>query len=102
MLGRRAAATIRRAPPLETLIHPITRREFLPSAGALGTTVLSLGHSAPAGAQTASGKMHSWPLNTPRSSRRDGTAIRQIFGRSGEVWLPESGTELVTVIRAAA
>ena len=30
---------------------------------------------------------------------RDGTAIRQILGRPGEVWLPESGTEHVTVIR---
>ena len=30
---------------------------------------------------------------------RDGTLIRQILGRSGEVWLPESGTEHISVIR---
>jgi virginiamycin B lyase len=30
---------------------------------------------------------------------RDGTNIRQILGRKGEVWLPESGTEHITVIR---
>jgi virginiamycin B lyase len=32
---------------------------------------------------------------------RPGTAIRQILGRPGEVWLPESGTEHITVIRSA-
>lgn len=32
---------------------------------------------------------------------RDGANVRQILGRSGEVWLPESGTEHVTVIRTA-
>ena len=31
---------------------------------------------------------------------RPGTRIRQILGRPGEVWLPESGTEHITVIRA--
>jgi virginiamycin B lyase len=30
---------------------------------------------------------------------RPGTSIRQILGRPGEVWLPESGTEHITVIR---
>jgi virginiamycin B lyase len=30
---------------------------------------------------------------------RDSTNIRQILGRKGEVWLPESGTEHITVIR---
>ena len=30
---------------------------------------------------------------------RDGVGIRQILGRKGEVWLPESGTEHITVIR---
>jgi virginiamycin B lyase len=30
---------------------------------------------------------------------RDATNIRQILGRSGEVWLPESGTEHISVIR---
>jgi virginiamycin B lyase len=32
---------------------------------------------------------------------RPGTNIRQIHGRAGEVWLPESGTEHITVIRTA-
>ena len=32
---------------------------------------------------------------------RDGTNIRQILGRPGEVWLPESGTETISVIRTA-
>jgi virginiamycin B lyase len=32
---------------------------------------------------------------------REGTRIRQILGRKGEVWFPESGTEHVTVIRTA-
>ena len=32
---------------------------------------------------------------------RAGAAIRQILGRPGEVWLPESGTEHITVIRTA-
>jgi virginiamycin B lyase len=32
---------------------------------------------------------------------REGTRIRQILGRKGEVWFPESGTEYVTVIRTA-
>lgn len=27
--------------------------------------------------------------------------VRQILGRPGEVWLPESGTEHITVIRTA-
>jgi virginiamycin B lyase len=32
---------------------------------------------------------------------RAGTNIRQILGRPGEVWLPESGTEFISVIRTA-
>lgn len=32
---------------------------------------------------------------------RAGTNIRQILGRHGEVWLPESGTETISVIRTA-
>ena len=32
---------------------------------------------------------------------RTGTDIRQILGRAGEVWLPESGTEFISVIRTA-
>jgi len=30
---------------------------------------------------------------------REGAGIRQILGRHGEVWLPESGTEYISVIR---
>jgi len=30
---------------------------------------------------------------------RANAAVRQILGRPGEVWLPESETEFVTVIR---
>jgi virginiamycin B lyase len=33
---------------------------------------------------------------------REGAAVRQINGRPGEVWLPESGTEHLSVIRSAA
>ena len=32
---------------------------------------------------------------------REGAGIRQILGRPGEVWLPESGTEHISVIRTA-
>jgi virginiamycin B lyase len=32
---------------------------------------------------------------------REGAGVRQILGRKGEVWLPESGTETITVIRTA-
>ncbi len=32
---------------------------------------------------------------------REATGIRQILGRPGEVWLPESGTEHISVIRSA-
>ena len=31
----------------------------------------------------------------------DNAGVRQIYGRAGEVWLPESGTEHITVIRSA-
>jgi virginiamycin B lyase len=34
-------------------------------------------------------------ISLPRAN----AAVRQILGRPGEVWLPESGTEFVTVIR---
>ena len=30
---------------------------------------------------------------------REAANVRQILGRAGEVWLPESGTEHLTVIR---
>jgi len=30
---------------------------------------------------------------------RANAAVRQILGRPGEVWLPERGTEFVTVIK---
>ena len=32
---------------------------------------------------------------------REGAGVRQILGRHGEVWLPESGTEHISVIRSA-
>ena len=32
---------------------------------------------------------------------REAVNIRQILGRPGEVWLPESGTEHISVIRTA-
>lgn len=32
---------------------------------------------------------------------RDSANVRQILGRKGEVWLPESGTEHIAVIRTA-
>ena len=32
---------------------------------------------------------------------RTNAAVRQILGRPGEVWLPESGTEFVTVVKTA-
>jgi virginiamycin B lyase len=32
---------------------------------------------------------------------RDGAAVREIQGRTGEIWLPESGTEHITVIRTS-
>jgi len=32
---------------------------------------------------------------------REGANVRQILGRAGEVWLPESGTEHIAVIRTA-
>jgi virginiamycin B lyase len=32
---------------------------------------------------------------------REAASVRQILGRRGEVWLPESGTEHISVIRAA-
>jgi virginiamycin B lyase len=32
---------------------------------------------------------------------REAAGVRQILGRSGEVWLPESGTEHISVIRTA-
>jgi virginiamycin B lyase len=32
---------------------------------------------------------------------RPGANIRQIHGRKGEVWLPESGTEHISVIRTS-
>lgn len=36
---------------------------------------------------------------TPYPFPREGAAIRQILGRPGEVWLPESGTEHISLIR---
>ena len=44
----------------------------------------------------ASERFDTYPL--PRA----GAAVRQILGRRGEVWLPESGTEHISVIRHSA
>jgi virginiamycin B lyase len=43
----------------------------------------------------ASERFDAFPL--PRA----GAAVRQILGRPGEVWLPESGSEHISVIRSA-
>jgi virginiamycin B lyase len=32
---------------------------------------------------------------------REAASVRQILGRPGEIWLPQSGTEPVSVIRSA-
>ena len=49
--------------------------------------------------------VYSFDARTERFGRyalpREGTNVRQILGRPGEVWLPESGTEHITVIRTA-
>ncbi len=49
--------------------------------------------------------MHRFDPATEKFERfempRPGTNIRQILGRKGEVWLPESGTEHISVIRTA-
>jgi virginiamycin B lyase len=49
--------------------------------------------------------MHAFDPKTEKFERvameRDTTNIRQILGRKGEVWLPESGTEHISVIRTA-
>ena len=47
---------------------------------------LALAGTPPAGRAQATG-LRSWPLDTP--------------GSRGEVWLPESGTEHLSVIRTA-
>jgi virginiamycin B lyase len=33
---------------------------------------------------------------------REAASVRQILGRPGDVWLPESGTETISVIRTSA
>lgn len=45
--------------------------------------------------EPATEKFESIPMPRP------GASIRQILGRAGEVWLPESGTEFISVIRTA-
>ncbi len=54
-------------------------------------------------ADWGSNAVFSFDPRTERFTRypipRDGSHIRQILGRPGEVWLPESGTEHVTLIR---
>jgi virginiamycin B lyase len=52
----------------------------------------------------AGNAVYSFDAATERFERyplaRTGAGVRQILGRSGEVWLPESGTEHISVIRA--
>jgi virginiamycin B lyase len=47
--------------------------------------------------------MFSFDAKTEKFERhglpRDSANVRQILGRKGEVWLPESGTEHISVIR---
>ena len=56
-------------------------------------------------AEWTSNAVYSFDPRTEKFERfdfpRPGTNIRQILGRKGEVWLPESGTEHITVIRTA-
>ena len=40
-------------------------------------------------------RFESWPFP------REAASVRQILGRAGEVWFPESGTETISVIRHA-
>jgi virginiamycin B lyase len=51
----------------------------------------------------SSNAVYSFDSRTEKFERyampRENTNIRQILGRPGEVWLPESGTEHITVIR---
>ena len=52
-----------------------------------------------------SNAIFSFDASTEKFTRialaNEGAAVRQILGRAGEVWLPESGTEHISVIRTA-
>jgi virginiamycin B lyase len=54
-------------------------------------------------AEWSSNALFSFDPVRERFDRRDlarpDAGIRQILGREGEVWLPESGTEHITLIR---
>jgi virginiamycin B lyase len=56
-------------------------------------------------AEWTANAVYSFDPRTEKFERHDfprpGTNIRQILGRKGEVWLPESGTEHISVIRTA-
>ena len=56
-------------------------------------------------AEWTANAIHAFDPGTEKFERYDfprpGTNIRQILGRRGEVWLPESGTEHISVIRTA-
>lgn len=43
----------------------------------------------------AAQKFTTWPMERPSAN------VRQLLGRKGEVWVPESGTDYITVIRTA-
>ena len=53
----------------------------------------------------SSNATYSFDARTEKFERyampRDSANVRQILGRAGEVWLPESGTEHISVIRTA-
>jgi virginiamycin B lyase len=56
-------------------------------------------------AEWTNNAVHRFDMGSEKFERvamaRPGTNIRQILGRPGEVWLPESGTEHIAVIRTA-
>ncbi|MBG9387368.1 Vgb family protein [Caenimonas aquaedulcis] len=62
-------------------------------------------HDTPWVSDWGSNAILSFDLRTEKFERhalpRDGANVRQILGRPGEIWLPESGTEHITVIRTA-
>jgi virginiamycin B lyase len=56
-------------------------------------------------AEWGSNAIVSFDASTEKFERypmpRESANVRQILGRAGEVWLPESGTEHISVIRTA-
>lgn len=80
------------------LPRPVLGQAFeQPRGGLVGHPLLLVGR----------GRRHErrCPARTEKFERyampRANANVRQILGRPGEVWLPESGTEHITVIRTA-